>query len=140
VQGRTNAFPDALATAHRWRELAEAKNLSIRDLIVEVTSRAMFVGSPSTVATQIDRYVQEDAADGFILVPHLTPGGLDGFANAVIPLLQERGHYRTAYEGRTLRDHLGLRPARSATASARLVANLAGPSDDHLDVRRAETG
>jgi hypothetical protein len=114
-----------MATARTWRDLAEAKNLSIRDLIVEVTSRAMFIGSPSTVAAQIDRHVQEDAADGFILVPHITPGGLDVFADKVIPHLQERGHYRTAYEGTTLRDHLGLGPARSAARSAELVANLA---------------
>ena len=49
-----------------------------------------------------------DASDGFILVPHITPGGLDEFADTVVPLLQERGVYRTEYEGDTLRDHLGL--------------------------------
>jgi FMN-dependent oxidoreductase (nitrilotriacetate monooxygenase family) len=125
TQGRTNAYPDALATARRWRERAEAKHLSIRDLMIEVTTRAMFVGSPATVAAQIDRYVQEDAADGFILVPHITPGGLDEFADTVIPLLQEQGHYRTAYEGTTLRDHLDLPPARPAARSAEYVARLA---------------
>ena len=52
--------------------------------------------------------MQADASDGFILVPHITPGGLDGFADKVVPLLQERGVFRTEYEGTTLRDHLGL--------------------------------
>ena len=52
--------------------------------------------------------MQADASDGFILVPHLTPGGLDEFADTVVPLLQERGVFRTEYEGSTLRDHLGL--------------------------------
>lgn len=60
------------------------------------------------MAEQIDRHVQSDAADGFILVPHLTPGGLDEFVDQVVPLLQERGVFRTEYTGTTLRDHLGL--------------------------------
>lgn len=47
-------------------------------------------------------------SDGFIVVPHLTPGGLDAFADRVVPLLQERGVFRTEYEGPTLRDHLGI--------------------------------
>jgi len=54
--------------------------------------------------------VQQDASDGFILVPHIVPGGLDAFADTVVPLLQERGVFRTDYEGSTLREHLGLKP------------------------------
>jgi hypothetical protein len=57
--------------------------------------------------------VQADASDGFILVPHITPGGLDEFADTVVPLLQERGVFRTEYEGSTLREHLGLAPLGS---------------------------
>jgi len=56
----------------------------------------------------MDDYVQADASDGFILIPHLTPGGLDDFVAKVVPELQDRGCYRTAYTGGTLRDHLGL--------------------------------
>jgi FMN-dependent oxidoreductase (nitrilotriacetate monooxygenase family) len=101
-------YRDPLATAREWRQLAEAKNLSTRELIVEVTGRQTFIGSPSTVAATIDDLVQADAADGFILVPHVTPGGLDEFADTVVPLLQERGSFRTGYTGTTLREHLGL--------------------------------
>jgi FMN-dependent oxidoreductase (nitrilotriacetate monooxygenase family) len=100
---------DPLATARKWREIAEVKKLSIRDLIIEVTGRQSFIGTPATVADTIDRFVQDDASDGFILVPHLTPGGLDPFVDTVVPLLQERGTFRTDYEGTTLREHLGLR-------------------------------
>jgi FMN-dependent oxidoreductase (nitrilotriacetate monooxygenase family) len=99
---------DPLATAKQWRELAEAKKLSIRELMIEVTGRQTFVGSPTTVAEAIDDLVQSDASDGFILVPHVTPGGLDAFADGVVPLLQERGVFRTDYTGPTLRDHLGI--------------------------------
>jgi FMN-dependent oxidoreductase (nitrilotriacetate monooxygenase family) len=104
-------YRDPVATAREWRQLAEAKNLSTRDLIVEVTGRQTFIGSPSTVAAAIDDLVQADASDGFILVPHVTPGGLDEFADKVVPLLQERGSFRTEYTGATLRDHLGIEPA-----------------------------
>ncbi|WP_237494637.1 NtaA/DmoA family FMN-dependent monooxygenase [Modestobacter sp. L9-4] len=101
---------DPLAVAVAWREQAEAKGLSIRELMIEVSSRQNFIGSPATVADQIDDLVQSDASDGFILVPHITPGGLDVFVDTVVPLLQERGVHRTDYTGTTLRDHLGLAP------------------------------
>jgi FMN-dependent oxidoreductase (nitrilotriacetate monooxygenase family) len=108
---------DPLATANEWRAKAAAKSLSIRELIIEVTARQSFIGSPATIAGTINDFVQADASDGFILVPHITPGGLDGFADKVVPLLQERGVFRTEYEGATLREHLGL-PPRSPLARA----------------------
>jgi alkanesulfonate monooxygenase SsuD/methylene tetrahydromethanopterin reductase-like flavin-dependent oxidoreductase (luciferase family) len=108
---------DPKAIAESWRARAEAENLSIRELIIEVTSRQQFVGTPEEVADEIDRYVQSDACDGFILVPNLTPHGLDEFVDKVVPLLQERGTFRTEYRGHTLRDHLGL--AAPATQSSR---------------------
>jgi FMN-dependent oxidoreductase (nitrilotriacetate monooxygenase family) len=110
ARGRASVrmYSDPLATAKQWRELAAAKKLSIRELIIEVTGRQSFIGTPASVAASINRLVQEDASDGFILVPHITPGGLDEFADTVVPLLQERGVFRSEYEGSTLRDHLGL--------------------------------
>jgi FMN-dependent oxidoreductase (nitrilotriacetate monooxygenase family) len=110
ARGRASVrlYRDPLATAREWRARAAAGNLSIRELIIEVTGRQTFIGSAATVAAQIDDLVQQDASDGFILVPHVTPGGLDEFADTVVPLLQERGVFRTEYAGPTLRDHLGL--------------------------------
>jgi hypothetical protein len=77
--------------------------------VIRTSARQTFVGTAQTVASTIDAFVQAEAADGFILVPHVTPGGLDVFADTVVPLLQERGVFRADYEGTTLRDHLGLR-------------------------------
>jgi FMN-dependent oxidoreductase (nitrilotriacetate monooxygenase family) len=105
---------DPLAVAAQWRALAEAKGLSSRELVIEVTGRQSFIGTPATVAAALDEFVQADAADGFILAPHITPGGIDEFADTVVPLLQERGVFRTEYAGTTLRDHLGLRPLSRA--------------------------
>ncbi|MDA0634438.1 NtaA/DmoA family FMN-dependent monooxygenase [Nonomuraea sp. MCN248] len=106
-QGRV-PIKDRAAVAAKWRALAEEKGLSIRELVIEVTGRQTFVGTPEGVARQIDAYVQADAADGFVLVPHLTPGGLDEFVDRVVPLLQERRVFRADYTGATLRDHLEL--------------------------------
>ena len=84
--------------------------------------RQSFVGSPATVAETINDFVQADASDGFILVPHITPGGLDGFADTVVPLLQERGVFRTEYEGTTLRDHLGLAHPDAEASDVRVAS------------------
>lgn len=107
---------DPRKVAETWRTRAETERLSIRELIIEVTSRQQFVGTPAQMAEEIDRYVQSDACDGFILVPHLTPHGLDEFVAKVVPLLQERGSFRTEYRGHTLREHLGLLPTPGRTA------------------------
>ncbi len=109
---------DPVATAREWRAKAEAEHLTSRELIIEVTGRQSFIGSPATVAEAINRLVQDDASDGFILVPHITPAGLDPFVEKVIPLLQERGVFRADYAGSTLREHLGLAPAPGAAGQA----------------------
>ncbi|WP_063128524.1 NtaA/DmoA family FMN-dependent monooxygenase [Nocardia fusca] len=119
TRGRVRHARDPRAVAEQWRARAEAENLTIRELIIEVTARQQFVGSPAEVAAEIDRYVQEDAADGFILVPHLTPAGLDEFVDKVVPELQDRGTYRTEYTGTTLREHLGLRHPHRADEKVR---------------------
>jgi FMN-dependent oxidoreductase (nitrilotriacetate monooxygenase family) len=121
IRGRANVTRDRMETAREWRALARAKGYSIRELMIAVTGRPSFVGTAEQVATQIDTAVRADAADGYILVPHITPGGLDEFADTVVPILQERGRFRTDYSGPTLRDHLGLSVPR-ATARAHAAA------------------
>jgi FMN-dependent oxidoreductase (nitrilotriacetate monooxygenase family) len=124
ARGRASVrmYRDPVAIARQWRDKAEAEKLSLRELIIEVTGRQSFVGSPATVAATINEFVQADASDGFILVPHITPGGLDEFADTVVPLLQERGVFRTEYTGRTLREHLGLAPLPGRAAAARAAS------------------
>ena len=119
AKGRASVrmYTDPVATARQWRELAAAKQLSLREVVIEVTGRQNFIGSPATIAATIDEYVQADASDGFILVPHITPDGLAGFADKVVPLLQERGVFRTEYEGSTLARPPG--PAGPQGAAAR---------------------
>ncbi|MDP0397537.1 NtaA/DmoA family FMN-dependent monooxygenase [Tsukamurella strandjordii] len=119
VKGRVlHADPREIVATYRAR--AEAGGLSIRELVIELNTRPQFVGTPQQVADEIDTYIQADAADGFILVPHLTPTGLDEFADRVVPLLQERGAFRSEYTGTTLREHLGL-PVPQQRSDARQV-------------------
>ena len=54
--------------------------------------------------------MRSGAVDGFNVSPYLTPDGLDDIVEKLVPELQERGVYRTAYSGTTLREHLDLRP------------------------------
>ncbi|MFA1545966.1 NtaA/DmoA family FMN-dependent monooxygenase [Actinomadura chokoriensis] len=112
-KGRAQFRGDRSETVRRWRALAAERGLSIRELVIEAAGRQTFVGTPRSVADQIDEFVQTDAADGFVFVPHLTPGGLDDLVDRVVPLLQEKGVFRTDYTGSTLRDHLGLGAPRA---------------------------
>lgn len=118
--------------AARWRALAEAEHLSIRDLVVRVSGERGFVGTPSDVAGQLVRFVRTGAVDGFNISPWIVPSGLDDIVDRVVPVLQERGAYPTAYAGTTLREHLGLRAPltrRAEGAGAReRVAALVGAS------------
>ena len=113
-------YSDPIAVANEWRELGEREGLSLREVVIRKNGRHTFVGTPGRVAETIDHFVQNDASDGFVLVPHVTPGGLDVFADQVVPLLQERGSFRTDYTGTTLRDHLGLAPTPTTTAAVTL--------------------
>ncbi|MER6211444.1 NtaA/DmoA family FMN-dependent monooxygenase [Streptomyces sp. NBC_00252] len=107
TQGRTRRG-DTVALAEKWRSLSRDKGLSIRQTVIEASARQSFIGTPEAVAADLETFVRQDAADGFVLVPHLTPGGLDEFVDRVVPLLQERRVFRTEYRGTTLRSHLGL--------------------------------
>ncbi|KQR99262.1 MULTISPECIES: NtaA/DmoA family FMN-dependent monooxygenase [Microbacterium] len=105
--GRVRFVADPVATAREWRALAEAENLSARDLAVRFLGRQSFVGTPETVADAIDHAVQQRATDGFVVVGTTSPHGLDEFVERVIPLLQDRGSYRSEYPERaTLRELL----------------------------------
>src|SRR6266704_2721785 len=67
-----------------------------------------FAGTPEQVADIIQDWFTDGAADGFNIMPPILPAMLDVFSAEVIPILQRRGLFRTAYEGKTLREHYGL--------------------------------
>jgi long-chain alkane monooxygenase len=64
------------------------------------------VGTPSDIADQMEVYMDEGGADGFMLVATYTPGCFEEFVDLVVPELQRRGRFRTRYSTATLREHL----------------------------------
>ena len=64
-----------------------------------------FVGTPTTVADQLEAFFEEVGGDGFMLTPIYCPGAIEEFVDLVVPELQRRGRYRTEYTGVTQRDH-----------------------------------
>ncbi|MFT7723898.1 MAG: LLM class flavin-dependent oxidoreductase [Roseateles sp.] len=101
--------------------LARDGRLTLRQLAMKVAGgrgHLSIVGSAADVADVLQDGFEQGGADGFNLMPPTLPGGLDDFARLVVPELQRRGLFRTRYEGRTLREHLGLaRPAWRGAAA-----------------------
>jgi alkanesulfonate monooxygenase len=94
--------------------LARRENLTVRQLAQRLGgySGAAMIGTPRQIADQMQEWLETGACDGFNMMFPFLPAGLDDFATKVIPELQRRGLHRTEYEGRTLRENLGLpRPA-----------------------------
>jgi FMN-dependent oxidoreductase (nitrilotriacetate monooxygenase family) len=90
--------------------LAKRENLTVRQLAQRLGgySGLAMVGTPKTIADEMEEWLETQGSDGFtIMFPYL-PGGLDDFVNGVVPELQRRGLFRREYEGTTLRENLGL--------------------------------
>ncbi|MEH2115808.1 LLM class flavin-dependent oxidoreductase [Nostoc sp.] len=90
--------------------VAQREKLTIRQLAQRVGSYGglAFVGTPQTIADDMEQWLTEEGSDGFnIMFPYL-PEGLNDFIDKVIPELQQRGIFRKEYEGSTLRENLGL--------------------------------
>ncbi|MGI2034386.1 LLM class flavin-dependent oxidoreductase [Rhizobium panacihumi] len=90
---------------------AREENYTLRDLAalaVASHGHRILVGSPEDIADELQAWFEAGAADGFNIIPASMPDGLDDFVDLVVPELQRRGLYRRSYEGKTLRDHLGL--------------------------------
>ena len=91
--------------------LARRENLTVRELIGRLgggRGHRTFTGTPVQVADTIQHWFENRAADGFNIMPAVLPSGLEVFVERVVPILQERGLFRTEYTGRTLREHYGL--------------------------------
>jgi len=94
----------------RVLDLARRENLTVRQLAQRLGGYAglAFVGTPATIADQMEEWLLTEASDGFnVMFPYL-PGGLDDFVDEVVPELQRRHLFRRDYEGSTLRENLGL--------------------------------
>ncbi|GAF08112.1 nitrilotriacetate monooxygenase component A [Paenibacillus pini JCM 16418] len=87
---------------------AKEKGLTLRQVAVQAaTPRSSFIGTPVQIANRVQEWFEAGAADGFMLAAAV-PNGLEDFIDHVVPILQERGIFRTEYESDTLRGNLGL--------------------------------
>ena len=92
-------------------DIARRENLTIRDLYRRVAGargHMEVIGTPVEIVDMMEQWVAEKGCDGFNVMPPVFPGDLHDFVDLVVPELQRRGLYRTAYTGTTLRDNLGL--------------------------------
>ena len=92
-------------------DLIQRENITLRELLARfahIGGHYLFAGTPEQVADLIEDWFIDGAADGFNLMPPLLPAMLDIFVDEVVPLLQDRGLFRTEYAGSTLREHYGL--------------------------------
>ena len=111
-----NAFR---STTDRIKRIAKEKNQTLREVALAVaTPRENFIGAGRDVAAQLIRWIDEGAADGFILGFAVNAEGLDDFVRFVIPELEAQGRYSRTLSGSTLRDHLGLPRKQSRYAAA----------------------
>jgi FMN-dependent oxidoreductase (nitrilotriacetate monooxygenase family) len=105
------------AVAHR---LSRRDSLTLRDvgaLYAQGVMLPQFVGTAGDVADQIEEGFHHGECDGWMISAAQHPASFDDFVDYVVPELQRRGHFRREYEGRTLRDHLGLAPAQLGAAA-----------------------
>ena len=127
VDGPLPELPETNGPKSRQRllvDLARRDKLSIRDLYLHIAGargHQQVVGTPERIADQLQQWFEEGGADGFNIMSPWFPGGLDDFIDGVLPELRRRGLFRTEYQGRTLREHLGLKrpvhPAQAAVAA-----------------------
>jgi FMN-dependent oxidoreductase (nitrilotriacetate monooxygenase family) len=111
------ALPDSYHSFARVM-LAKARreNMTLRDLYnLTAAARGHWVlcGSAERIADTLQHWFEDHAADGFNVMPPYFHGGFEDFVELVVPILQDRGLFRTEYEGMTLRDHLGLQRPRN---------------------------
>jgi alkanesulfonate monooxygenase SsuD/methylene tetrahydromethanopterin reductase-like flavin-dependent oxidoreductase (luciferase family) len=101
---------DSKSGRERVIALAKRECLTVRQLAQRLGgySGLAFVGTPQTIADEMEQWLLEDGSDGFNIMFPFLPDGLDEFVDRVVPELQRRGIFRREYEGRTLRENLGL--------------------------------
>jgi alkanesulfonate monooxygenase len=112
-------------------DIARRHNLTIRQLYLSIAGgngHRTVIGTPADIVDAMEEWFHGGGADGFNILPTWLPGGLDDVVDMVVPEMQRRGLYRTAYEGKTLRENLGLAyPEHRAVAAKRAgVAQILG--------------
>ena len=112
-EGQLPEIPETNASKsgrQRLVDVAARDKLTVRQLAQRVGGYGglSFVGTPTTIADKMQEWLETEGCDGFNIMFPFLPQGLDDFVDRVVPELQNRGIFRREYEGRTLRENLGL--------------------------------
>ena len=114
---------DVRSRAQVVLDIVDREKPTVRGLLHRLAGargHRVVTGTPEQVADEIQTWFEQGAADGFNIMPPNLPGGFDAFVDHVVPILRERGLFRTGYTGSTLRDHYGLPRPESRFAGATL--------------------
>ena len=98
-----------LQRSRRISQKENGESMTVREVALrhgESVGLPQFVGTPASVADQLEAFFDEVGGDGFMLSPIYCPGAIEEFVDLVVPELQRRGRFRTSYTGATQRDHL----------------------------------
>ena len=113
------AVDDVGTRSGQMLDMARREGWTLRQLyqhFAATRGHMVLVGTPETVVDAMQEWFENGACDGFNLIPPMFPGEFEAFVDLVVPELQRRGLFRTAYEEGTLRDRLGLRVPESRYA------------------------
>jgi FMN-dependent oxidoreductase (nitrilotriacetate monooxygenase family) len=113
--------PQVKSSFDRIMARAKRNNWTIRQLYQQLCGAGGFclIGTASDIVDVMEQWMEAEACDGFNITPNQLPGGCTDFVTMITPELQRRGLFRTEYEGRTLRENLGLKPHVNRYAAAR---------------------
>jgi FMN-dependent oxidoreductase (nitrilotriacetate monooxygenase family) len=119
---------DVPGVSGHWEEVVEyarREHASVRQVGKWYGARTEgdLVGSVTQVADRMEQWFENRACDGFMIQPTHPPVPFEQVTRLVIPELQRRGLFRTAYTGTTLRENLGV--PRPATGEWRLRSGAA---------------
>lgn len=109
IPSETNASKSGLTI---MVDMIRNEKLTIREMYLRYAGargQRTIIGTPEQIADDMITWHQAYAVDGFLIQPAVLPTGLDEFVDQVVPILQEKGAFRQDYEGKTLRENLGLK-------------------------------
>ncbi|QMV43480.1 LLM class flavin-dependent oxidoreductase [Cohnella cholangitidis] len=114
-KGDPNQILTYRSTDHGQTVLARYTKMSPKEMtygeviesVKKIGGRAVvLIGSAEQVADQMQAWMEKTGIDGFNLGHLVTPGSLKEVIDGVVPILQERGIYKTEYETGTMREKL----------------------------------
>ncbi|MCI3926280.1 LLM class flavin-dependent oxidoreductase [Paenibacillus sp. TRM 82003] len=110
-------------------DLARRENLTIRQLIHRIAfgrGHGTFAGTPEQIVDYLENWFRSGGCDGFNMLFPTLPYDMERFIELVLPELRRRGLFRTEYEGRTLRENMGLTRPRNQFARSASVPGKTG--------------